>query len=111
MTGHYPRRGELQKLIIRQKTKIKFLLIKNIKRDVSFMIKKMSLELSKLIVFLGTKTQIKGLLMFLHCKEDMNKVPSTLFQCLCLCNASNGRSVLPLGHEGFKSINNFSEKD
>lgn len=49
--------------------------------------------------------------MFLHCKEDMNKVPSTLFQCLCFCIASNGRSVLPLGREGFKSINNFSEKN
>lgn len=67
------------------------------------------LHLSELIAFVGTKAQIKGSLMFLHCKKDMNKVPSILFQCLCLCNANNGRNVLPLGHEGFKSINNLSE--
>lgn len=110
MTGHFPRRGKLEKLIIRQKAEIKFLVIKKIKRAVSCEIKKMSLlHLSKLTAFVGTKTQIKGSLMFLHCKKDMNKVPSTLFQCLCFCNANNGRNVLPLGHEGFKSINNLSE--
>lgn len=69
----------------------------------------MSLHLSKLIVFLGTKTQIKGLLLFLNYKKEMNKVPSTLFQCLCFCNANNDRNVPPLGHEGLKSINNLSE--
>lgn len=104
MTGHCPRRGELQKLAFRQKAKIKFILIK--KRVVSCKIKKMSLHLSKQTVFLDTKTQIAT---FLRCKKDMNKVPSTLLQCLCFCNASNGRNILTLGHEGFKSINNLSE--
>lgn len=66
-------------------------------------------HLSELLAFVDTNAQIKGSLVFLLCKKDVNKVPSTLFQCLYLCNANNGRNVLPLGDEGFKSINNLSE--
>lgn len=73
-------------------------------------IKKMSLmQLPELTAFVGTKAQIKGSLVFFHYKQDMNKVSSALFHCLCLSNVNNGRKVLPLGHKGFKSINNLSE--
>lgn len=88
---------------------MKFLLIKKNVKSCHKIKEICLLHLSELIAFVGTKTQIKGSLMFLHSKKDMNKVPSTLFQCLCLCNVNNGRNVLPLGHEGFKSINNLSE--
>lgn len=35
-------------------------------------------HLQETTAFVGIKAQIKGSLMFLHCKEDVNKVYSTL---------------------------------